>query len=246
MNTRSVSSLQLALGLAIGLAIAMPATTEAAVVDYELENVTLDRGNTQIVGAFTWTYDIGDFENGVGEFTNLEIPFTTHDHTDLEINIDVGSSIEFTLPGNVHDDGLDITLFLDQPLTPTSGSALDLDRSAYEIGGGGIVGGFLSGDIILPSTSGADNPSGLGITLSTYPNPFRSQTTLQYVLAQAGPVRISILDVNGRVVTSLLDEWHLPGRYSVPWFSGELDSGLYFVKFTAGATSETLKIVLLP
>jgi hypothetical protein len=71
----------------------------ADTVNYFLDNVILD-DHTQMTGTFTWTYDTGDFENGVGQFTSLDIPHTSHDHTDLKISIDIGKTIEFTLIGN--------------------------------------------------------------------------------------------------------------------------------------------------
>ena len=45
----------------------------AAKVSYTLDNILLDN-DTQITGAFDWTYDVGDFEGGAGVFTALEIP----------------------------------------------------------------------------------------------------------------------------------------------------------------------------
>ena len=120
----------------------------ADTVIYTLDNVILDDNNTEMTGTFSWTFDIGDFENGVGIFSFLDIPFTLHDHTDLDAVFDIGSSIEITLEGSVHDDGVDITLFLLQPLTPTTSSSIDLVRSKYEIGGNGFHDGlFLSGSI---------------------------------------------------------------------------------------------------
>ncbi|MBU2501278.1 T9SS type A sorting domain-containing protein [bacterium] len=134
--------------LVLGFLGMAPSSALTAVVQYTLENVILDDGGALMSGAFTWTYAPGDFENGTGEFTSLDIPYTTHDHTDLLAVFDVGGSIEITLEGSVHDDGVDITLFLLEPLTPTTGSDLDLARSAYEIGGNGFhTGSFLSGRV---------------------------------------------------------------------------------------------------
>ena len=121
----------------------------ADTANYILDNVILD-DNTQMTGTFTWTYDAGDFENGVGQFTSLNIPHTSHDHTDLNISIDIGKTIEITLIGNFHDDGVDISLVLLQALTPTTSSPLDLVQSKYDIGGNGFHAGlFLSGSISL-------------------------------------------------------------------------------------------------
>ena len=125
----------------------------ADTVNYFLDNVNLD-DNKQMTGTFSWTYGAGDFENGVGQFTSLVIPHTSHDQTDLNISIDIGKTIEITLIGNFHDDGVDISLVLSQALTPTTSSPLDLNQSKYDIGGNGFFAGlFLSGHI-SPITGG--------------------------------------------------------------------------------------------
>lgn len=123
----------------------------ADTVFYTLDTVTL-ADNTKMSGTFSWTYDVGDFENGVGQFTFLEIPWTSHDHTDLDAVFDIGSSIEITLAGSVHDDGVDIALVLAQPLTPTTSSSLVLGpgQSKYEIGGNGFHDGLFQSGRISP------------------------------------------------------------------------------------------------
>ena len=145
------------------LAAIMPVgSAQVATVNYTLDNVILDDNNAQMTGIFSWTYDIGDFENGVGQFNSLDIPFTSHDHTELNATIAVLESIEITLPGSTHDDGVDITLVLLQPLTPTTSSMINLvatdtlNESKYEIGGNGFhTGLFLSGSI-APINSAID------------------------------------------------------------------------------------------
>lgn len=128
-----------------------PPDVNADTVCYTLDNVTL-ADNTQMTGTFSWTYDVGDFENGVGQFTFLEIPWTSHDHTDLDAAFDIGGSIEITLEGSVHDDGVDITLVLAQLLTPTTASLLVLGpgESKYEIGGNGFHDGWFQSGSISP------------------------------------------------------------------------------------------------
>ena len=122
-------------------------SARADTVNYILDNVILD-DHTQMTGTFTWTYDAGDFENVAGQFIFLDIPHTSHDHTDLNATIDVGQSVEITLAGSTHDDGVDITLVLSQPLTSVTSSLINLARSKYEIGGNGFhTGVFLSGSI---------------------------------------------------------------------------------------------------
>jgi hypothetical protein len=151
--------------MGIGFIIMAAPNAPASVVTYTLDNVILDDNDAQMAGSFSWTFDVGDFENGVGVITFLDVPFTSHDHTDLDAVIDIGNSIEITLAGSVHDDGVDITLFLQQPLTPTTSSSIDLVRSKYEIGGNGFhTGLFLSGSISpAPSVPG---PSAFHIFIS--------------------------------------------------------------------------------
>jgi hypothetical protein len=128
------------------LALAAPCV-QARMVVYELQNVVLEEGSV-ITGQFTWLYTPGSFDQGVGRFTALDIPYTVHDHTDLDVNIDVTESIEITLGSSTHDDGVDISFVLLQPLTPTTPAAFDLSRSKYEIGGNGFHDGvFLSGSV---------------------------------------------------------------------------------------------------
>jgi hypothetical protein len=147
--------------------IATAANAHAETVIYELDNVILDDGGTQMFGTFSWTFTPRDFENGEGVFTYLEIPFTLHDETDLNATFDIGSSIEITLEGSVHDDGIDITLSLEEPLTPTTSSLIvledseDLKASKYEIGGNGFHdGSFLSGSIQVVPEPGAASSLG--------------------------------------------------------------------------------------
>ena len=125
----------------------MAFTVHAETLYFTLESVWTDRGDP-MTGIFAWTYSVGNFENGTGQFVALDIPATAHDHTDLRATFDIGHSIELTLTNNVDSDGIDISLFLDQPLTPTNGAPLDLTRSKYDIGGDGFYAGvFISGAI---------------------------------------------------------------------------------------------------
>ncbi|MCA9784705.1 MAG: hypothetical protein KDC10_15640 [Calditrichaeota bacterium] len=114
---------------------------------YWLESVITDTG-ARITGTFSWSWQTGDFENGSGQFLQLDIPHSTHDQSDLICSFDPGSSIEITLAGSSHDDGVDIMLVLQDPLQPGASSLLDIAESRYEIGGNGFhTGVFLFGRI---------------------------------------------------------------------------------------------------
>jgi hypothetical protein len=134
--------------LSVGMLIAAITDANAASVSYTLENIFLGT-TTQMTGAFEWTYDDGDFENGTGQFTELFIPGTTKTLEDLNVSFDINKSIEFSLIANLDNDGVDITLVLANPLTPTQSSLLDLNASKWSLGATGTNYLFNSGGVSL-------------------------------------------------------------------------------------------------
>lgn len=123
---------------------------DAEVLTFQLTNVYTDRGG-QLTGQFTWAFNSGDFENGVGTFTSLDVPHTSHGIEDLIITIEP-DQIEISLDGSYHDDGVDITLVLQQPFSVGAPAALDLTptESRYSIGGNGFIEGhFIFGSVSL-------------------------------------------------------------------------------------------------
>ncbi|NOQ90680.1 MAG: VPLPA-CTERM sorting domain-containing protein [Gammaproteobacteria bacterium] len=118
----------------------------AATVDYTLDNIMQNNGE-QLTGTFQWTYTEDDFENGEGLFTELYIPGYGSDITGLTINFDIAKSIEFSLTANLHSLGVNVSLFLLDPLTPTTSAFIDTSRSTYEVESGARRGGFVSGSI---------------------------------------------------------------------------------------------------
>lgn len=57
------------------------------------------------------------------------------------------------------------------------------------------------------------------------PNPFNPRTTLRFALAKQGPVRLEIIDLAGRRVRVLVDEWLSVGPHVREW-DGRDDSGV--------------------
>ncbi len=113
--------------------------SHAATVSFTLDDVILQDGQ-QITGTFEWTYNIGDLDNGVGQFTSLHIPWTTvYNFTDGTLNIDIQTkAIEISGDGNYHDYGLDIKLVFSSPLAPAQPSSIDLGLSFFECCGNGF------------------------------------------------------------------------------------------------------------
>ena len=81
--------------------------------------------------------------------------------------------------------------------------------------------------------------------MQNYPNPFNPTTTITYQLPQAAFVNISIYNVAGQLVETLVDEDKNAGYYSVLWNSTGVSSGLYFYRIQAGEYTETKKSLIL-
>ena len=60
-----------------------------------------------------------------------------------------------------------------------------------------------------------------------YPNPFSSETSIEYELIETSLVRLAVLDILGGEVAVLLDGGIEPGRYRVSFDASSLASGLY-------------------
>ena len=83
-----------------------------------------------------------------------------------------------------------------------------------------------------------------------YPNPFNPTTKIQYALAKDAFVNISIYDLMGRSVKSLVNVGQAAGFYEINWNAtnnnGELvPAGMYFYMIQAGTFKSTKKMVLL-
>lgn len=82
------------------------------------------------------------------------------------------------------------------------------------------------------------------------PNPFNPRTTISFSVAEQGRVRLSIYDVRGRRVRTLVDEVLRPDVYSFVWDgrddrSGEVSSGTYLYRLEAEGFEATKKMLLL-
>ena len=69
--------------------------------------------------------------------------------------------------------------------------------------------------------------------LSAYPNPFNPVTSIGFEIPFESMVEISIFDLRGREVETLVHGLTSPGQYSINWDAGNVASGVYFVHFTA-------------
>ncbi|NOQ22456.1 MAG: T9SS type A sorting domain-containing protein [Candidatus Aegiribacteria sp.] len=82
-----------------------------------------------------------------------------------------------------------------------------------------------------------------------YPNPFSSQVTVPFTLAEAGEVRISVYDLSGRQIQTITSEEFAAGAHTVSWegmdgSGNRVTSGIYFVRVWTDNSTVTRKVVL--
>jgi hypothetical protein len=82
-----------------------------------------------------------------------------------------------------------------------------------------------------------------------YPNPFNPSTVINYSVASAGPVKLTIYNMLGSEVVTLVNEYKEAGNHSVEFSTEKLDnrigSGVYFYTINAGSFTQTRKMVVL-
>ena len=83
-----------------------------------------------------------------------------------------------------------------------------------------------------------------------YPNPFNPITTLRYDLPENSYVNVTVYDMLGRVVNTLVQESQTAGYKSVIWdgknTNGKpVSAGIYLYQIQAGEYLQTKKMVLL-
>lgn len=83
-----------------------------------------------------------------------------------------------------------------------------------------------------------------------FPNPFNPLTTISFDLPYTERVKLSIYDVQGRLVKTLVDESRLAGKHAVTWNGRnnrgtKVKSGVYFLRLDTVRGAQTRKIVLI-
>jgi hypothetical protein len=81
--------------------------------------------------------------------------------------------------------------------------------------------------------------------LQNHPNPVRSQTTIRFDIPEQSHAKLRIFDIQGRVVTTLLDESLSPGEYSILLRPTNLAAGIYWYRLEAGNFVQIRKLIRL-
>jgi len=83
-----------------------------------------------------------------------------------------------------------------------------------------------------------------------YPNPFNPATNIMYNLSSASEVKLTVYDILGKEITTLINGRQIAGEHVVVWNgrdndNNEVSSGLYLYELTTGEQTESKKMMLV-
>ncbi len=153
-----------------------------------------------------------------------------------------------------------VTFYLSDTIVPLGDNnyRLDmmfLDDNSYgssENGNGPADGGFIK--YMALSFHATPNHDVTGVKPSTlkqnYPNPFNPSTTIEFNLQQPSKVDLSIYNIKGQLVKTLVKEVKESGNHKITWNgvdnnNNSVSSGVYFYKLSTAQHSEMKKMILV-
>jgi hypothetical protein len=143
--------------------------------------------------------------------------------------------------GGAYRDGKQVN----SGLTDLVVTSLALSSTGYIYAGTATSGVYRSAQptVDVPITSGGGPES--FFLYQNYPNPFNPSTTISYELPTKRHVRLTVHNMLGQEVTTLVNGVEGPGYRSKIWNASEVASGVYFCRLEAGEFTSVRRLVLL-
>jgi hypothetical protein len=106
---------------------------------------------------------------------------------------------------------------------------------------------FILGEIEAPVLSAPEELSARDANLRAWPQPSRGSMTVAFTLPSASRVRLSVLDIGGRLVDVLRECELAAGDHRVSWnrAPSSVAPGVYFVQLDAGRARRTVRTVVV-
>lgn len=169
-----------------------------------------------------------DNESSASEVT---LPYDTVDSLLESAGLEVGESADFLWNVRI-SDGAD---------------TIDVAQS-YEVETNTFIPLYYS--ITLERAMQTSNEETAGLPKSfdlkqNYPNPFNPTTKIAFDLPQASNVELSVYDMLGRKVATIVNERMTAGSHTMSFDASRLASGMYIYRIDAGSFTSTRKMMLI-
>jgi hypothetical protein len=134
------------------------------------------------------------------------------------------------------------------------GTTVDFTHETFDNTGGGHPADGFDGTVYtldltgLVTTATETMPGDLPTSFAlqqNYPNPFNPSTAIEFQVAQAGQVSLTVYDALGKLLATLTDSDHAVGTYNLNFDATELPSGVYFYRLETQGFLQTRMMTLL-
>jgi hypothetical protein len=202
---------------------------------------------------------------GVGDTTKAEvighIPiWNSHGAADNTVSVNCsrvmisaleksGRSVVYTHCKNGNPTGM-----TSSELADSINAGAKLLYSEYQYVGHSVWDSAYTNPFLLPwvfSQSKLQEPTGVtstpdGYTLfQNYPNPFNPTTSISYTLSKMTSVSLTVFDVLGRKVSTLVEGVQQANTYSVEFHADGLSTGIYFYELRCGESNRSRKMMVV-
>jgi len=152
----------------------------------------------------------------------------------------LSKTLETSLMGTV----ISTSRFIEFVTEETLSASITLDPiTGLPIAAGYATAGQGGGNPTSIETASADVPDAFHLD-ANYPNPFNPGTTILFGLSEAGHVTLTVYDVLGQAVATLVNEALSAGSYTADFRADHLPSGVYLYKLQANGTVRTRTMTL--
>jgi hypothetical protein len=103
--------------------------------------------------------------------------------------------------------------------------------------------------LIYPGWTAIDDPEvlipGTHVLYQNYPNPFNPSTTIEYDLSKSSHVDLSVYDLKGEKVATLVNGIQVGGHHNISFDASLLPGGVYIYRLQASNWADTKKMLLI-
>lgn len=148
-----------------------------------------------------------------------------------------GTTVPINFDSNTDSTGLDLL---------TDGFDVTAGSKTFTLTGSGAKIDYvqLLEEVTTAVESRPELPEGFSLS-QNYPNPFNPTTNINFSLGKASAVKLTVYNVLGQKVATVIDSHMNPGSYTVQFDGSNLASGVYFYRFEAGDLRLHKRMLLL-
>jgi hypothetical protein len=131
-----------------------------------------------------------------------------------------------------------------------SGAQLDTQNNTVTVTQNPVSSFYVLRGTVITSVNEQKNLPTEFALLQNYPNPFNPETTISYALGAAGHVKLSIFNIRGERVATLVNAEQPAGKHAVRWrgidtAGRSLASGIYWYRLEAAGMTMTKRMIMM-